>query len=390
MNIKDKLKICINANHSAIKEEIFKELKDSFLGKNDDEKLSLARHYFEVICELLSEFNLLNANSVNEVIEAINRAMTYDDEQYLYKIMYERDKLKKQIQTQKDQIKTLIAKNYQNVENFINNSDLAQKNELSLSLKDRLLNDLEMLGILKETAESAFLNTIEACNDVEDTSYEIAKNIVYRTINDGEFIKGRFLGISSTVIESAANIANESKIYAKELIIGAINGSNDGISKAIEKFKDELRFVPNDLENSLLTTKEIIKIEDDFIDMLRQLASRVKEPSNKIINEILQSEYDNYFAMLKRISAEAREQIFLKIDEIGHKSSKIKEDLNLDEKINALKKELSELEKKAGEKLSYIKPNYILQNAKTEAKKLGDRFYEVAKNLIEKKWGCPR
>lgn len=50
-----------------------------------------------------------------------------------------------------------------------------------------------MLGILKETAESAFLTTLEKAEDIELTSSEIAKNLVYNAICEAHFEKERIL-----------------------------------------------------------------------------------------------------------------------------------------------------------------------------------------------------
>ncbi|AII14034.1 hypothetical protein CIG2463D_0160 [Campylobacter iguaniorum] len=366
-----------------LKEESFKRLKEKLGGVSDDEKINLSKDYFDEICVCLSQNGKLTSNAISALSESFNKAITYDAEQYLYKIMYERDRLKKQISSQKDQIKSLMMLNCKVLEEYICSSNFENKEDLSKVLKDKLLDDLEMLGILKETTESAFLTTIEMGNDVEDTIKEIAKNIVYLAINEGELTKSRFMDIALVVVETAANLANESKIYAKEIVRGAINGSNDGITKAIEKYKDELKFAPDEIcENLSLSIKELTKIEDDFVGILKSIANQNAEPASEIILEIVGDEYDSYSAKLKRISAEARAQIFEKIEELSQKSFKFG-DVNLDEKIVNLKKEIVELEKKAGEKLAQMKNSQTFENAKEQAKKLGDRVYEAAKNLID-------
>ena len=386
MNLKVVIEQNLNNDNleNIIKKEIFKFAKDSFLGLSYEEKLERSKSCFSEICSCLNEFELLNPKFVNAAVESLNKAIAYESEQYLYKIIYERDKLKKQIIDQKDRIRAITTLNCKNIENYICKTDFKNKDQISKVLNDRLLYDTQMLGILKETTESAFLTTIEMGDDVEDTAYEIAKNIVYLAINEGDFTKERFINIARVVIKSAASIANESKIYAKELVKSAINGSNDGISKAIEKFKDELKFAPDEIGDSLnYSAKELMKIEEDFIILLKDISLSVNEPASIIVAEVLQSDYDSYFARLRRISAETREQIMDKIDEISHKRFKLTGDLNIDERISNLKKEIGELEKKASQKLTQIKSLQTFENAKTEAKKLGDRVYEAAKNLID-------
>lgn len=362
---------------SIIKNSIFEESKSQFSNLDDEKKLEKSKQYFEKICNTLKEYDLLNNKSMGIVMEALNKAITADDEEYLYKIMHERDRLKVSMKYQKQQIKTLMVVNCKNMENFIYSSEFENKDEISLVLKDRLLNDLEMLGILKETAESAFLTTIEMGDDVQDTAYEIAKNMTYLAINEGELTKKHFIQIAKAIILVAINIANESKMYAKELVCGAIDGTKDGISKAIEKFKDELEFTPDEMGESLgYNPKEFIKIEDDFISLLKQAAISCNEPSKTIINEALQNDYNRYFSRLKRISGEAREKIIEKIENLSQKSSIFKSNLYINEKFG-------NFEKIASEKLAQIKKIQTFENAKTEAKKFGDRIYEAAKKFIE-------
>ncbi len=70
------------------------------------------------------------------------------------------------------------------------------------------------------------------------------------------------------------------------------------------------------------------------------------------------------------------------LKDISFNRFKLTGDLNIDERISNLKKEIGELEKKASQKLTQIKSLQTFENAKTEAKKLGDRVYEAAKNLL--------
>ncbi|MBX9222475.1 hypothetical protein HBO71_09535, partial [Campylobacter coli] len=90
--------------------------------------------------------------------------------------------------------------------------------------------------------ESAFLTTLEKAEDIELTSSEIAKNLVYNAICEAHFEKERILKISSIVLNTAFEIANESMAYAKDLCLGVIKGTRDGIVLAMEKFKTTLAY----------------------------------------------------------------------------------------------------------------------------------------------------
>ena len=69
--------------------------------------------------------------------------------------------------------------------------------------------------------------------------------------------------------------------------------------------------------------------------------------------------------------------------EISQKSDKIKDGFNSSETFETLKKELSELEKKAEEKINDIKEREIGENLKAKSKALGEKLYKAAENLIK-------
>jgi len=114
----------------------------------------------------------------------------------------------------------------------------------------------------------------------------------------------------------------------------------------------------------------------------------------------LQSSLDSYLAKFKRMRHEISMQISLRLEELGgkdaiaskieeikreisQKSAKIKDGFNSSETFESLKKELSELEKKAEEKINDIKEREIGENLKAKSKALGEKLYKAAENLIK-------
>ncbi|HEC1804550.1 TPA: hypothetical protein R1720_001535, partial [Campylobacter lari] len=236
-----------------------------------------------------------------------------------------------------------------------------------------MLYDIEILGLLKETAESAFITTLEKGENIELTSCEIAKNLVFNAICEGSFEKERILKISQVVLNAAFELANESQAFAYDLCIGSIYGAQEGISLAIEKFKSSFAYsaLEYDLKNK---EKELIDIEQEFIQMLKKISSELDNPAKDILKDLLENKFDTLFAKFKRLIQENREQIFIKINEIKQ-NPKIDDFTRLAQtKLNSLAKELGELEKITSKKYKNIDTSY--------AKKLGLRLWEKAKNLI--------
>ncbi|OEW67594.1 hypothetical protein AJN65_06855 [Campylobacter sp. BCW_4333] len=322
---------------------------------------------------ILKKLNFCDDENVSKVIKALVKASVADAQNSLYEYISEAELLNKQIENQKNLIKNQISDNFFEFESILQECSFC--NEFSGGLNDAILFDIEMLGILKETAESAFLTTLEKAEDIELTSSEIAKNLVYNAICEAHFEKERILQISSIILNTAFEIANESMAYAKDLCLGVIKGTRDGIVLAMEKFKASLTYA-NFEEDVSLKSKELIGIEDDFIALLKKEIQLQNDPCRSIVENLLEHEFDNLFAKFRRLASESREQLILVLNDIK-RNPKINDFNKLTQrKLNHFKQEIFELEKIASEKYKDL-------NSK-KAKKLGVRLWEKAKKFVKK------
>lgn len=322
---------------------------------------------------ILKKLDFFDDENVAKVIKALVKASVVDAQNSLYEYISEAELLNKQIENQKNLIKNQISDNFFEFENILQECSFCD--EFSGGLNDAILFDIEILGILKETAESAFLTTLEKAEDIELTSSEIAKNLVYNAICEAHFEKERILKISSIILNTAFEIANESMAYAKDLCLGVIKGTRDGIVLAMEKFKASLTYA-NFEEDLSLKSKELIGIEDDFIALLKKEIQLQNDPCKSIVENLLEHELDNLFAKLRRLAGESREQLILVLNDIK-KNPKINDFNKLTQrKLNRFKQEIFELEKIASEKYKDL-------NSK-KAKKLGVRLWEKAKKFVKK------
>ena len=322
---------------------------------------------------ILKKLDFFDDENVTKVIKALVKASIVDAQNSLYEYISEAELLNKQIENQKNLIKNQISDNFFEFENILQECSFCD--EFSGGLNDAILFDIEMLGILKETAESAFLTTLEKAEDIELTSSEIAKNLVYNAICEAHFEKERILKISSIILNTAFEIANESMAYAKDLCLGVIKGTRDGIVLAMEKFKASLTYA-NFEEDVSLKSKELIGIEDDFIALLKKEIQLQNDPCKSIVENLLEHELDNLFFFFRRLAGESREQLILVLNDIK-KNPKINDFNKLTQrKLNRFKQEIFELEKIASEKYKDL-------NSK-KAKKLGVRLWEKAKKFVKK------
>lgn len=355
-----------------------------------------ATENFEFMSGVLLQEGLLNAKSTINLIQGISEAVSENQEQYIYKLIYEKEQIEKQILAQKRIIRQNLQNTLEEIEKFIQNSEFDEKEQMIAKIDEKMLCDLQMLGILKETTEAAFLTALEHQEDIRDTICQIAKNLVFNAINEDKIDKTRFLEVAQIVCETAINIANVEHRFAGWIIVGALSGTRDGLIKAVEKFIDDIKFAP-DSQNLLEKSQEFIKMEDGFVAMVKNLMANADEPAAGIINSILQSSLDSYFAKFKRMQHEISAQISIRLEEltnknniaekideikreISQKSDKIRESISSNEKFESIKKELNEIEKKL-ENLNYQE---FGENVKNKAKELGEKMYKKAQTLIDR------
>ena len=342
----------------------------------------------EKLCELftlygqaLEEEGLKSHRALNYVIEGLLKAASYNQELYLYKMMYEKEQLEKNIFNQKQSIRHTIANAFSTFEQHAQTLPEHTREKAIQALHDAQLRGIEILGILRETTQEALITTLEKAHDIKDTIHEITRNLSFEVIDGRVLTKQHILDVARTITEASMEIADEDLANAKAILEGSIFGIKDGIAKAIDKFKNDLKFSPTEeLENlkehdlSVLH-KDLARIEEYLMDQLKVIATQSDGISEQIITDML-IQMNTSKAKIKRASNEAKEVIAERID-------KIKAEAEV--KLSGLKQNISELEKIASTKLESLKQfdNEKAKQMATEAKKLGFRAWEVAKSMME-------
>ena len=393
-----------NLENKNLNEIIYNSVCDSVseILKNKKE-INKNELFFEFINALKDE-NLLNKESVKSVIYALKKTLNKKQEDEIYDLLYEVERLKKNIGLQSKELRKQIYSDLKGIEDEVKSKEISHKNEILSAINEALIDAIDLKDIIKEISENVFLSIIESKSDIFEGSYEFCKNLTYKSINEGEFQKYRILEISKTIILRAINVANISKIYAKDLLKGAVLGVNDGIIKSMEKFQNEFKFAPDELsQKAQILENELSNLEEEFVLLVKNLAATTQNPAKETLNEILKKEYDNYIVKMKKLSSDMISQIKTKFEdstisqnykefsklainkfddikkEITAKSSKFIDDFELNDKLSSLKKDIDELEKKFFGKFKSKKT----EKNSDETKEISNRAYTVTKEKIE-------
>lgn len=358
-----------------IKETVF-ELSHKKIYRLKDEKRIQSRvlELFEMYINGLKDIKLYSTDYVQSIISGLVSAVNYEKERRIYELYYEKERIEKEIEHEVNHIQISSKATYKTFEKFEDNDTFIEN-----ALKDSKLRGTQMLGILKEVTSEAILTTIEKEHDIQETIETIVKNLVYQNVTDGDFTKERFLQIVKTILNVAKEIADIDQANSKDILKGAILGSREGMSKAVELFKNRLKYAPKDEENMSETDlqaakKELLTMDNDFIELLRGYTLQTNLISGKIINNLLNTELDTVMVRMRKVSNEAREVINEKLEELNQNASI---------KLELLKESAEELEKTALLKMDELANNPKAQQVTQEAKKLGERAWEVAKEFAK-------
>lgn len=325
----------------------------------------------ELFCEFLSvlkRLEMLDESRATRLVKALIRAKNHKHEQDLYALINEKNALNTKIAQQKERLKNEVSKGFFELSQSLESSHFGLAN----SLNDAFLFELETLDILRETTESALIYTLERGEDIELTASAICKDLIYNVCNEANFAKESILRASQIILNTAFELANESKNFAKPLCVGVISGTQDGIELGVEKFKTSFKFCV--LEEDLTQKeKQLLGLEDEFIALLRDFDDACESPVKDILHELLGQQLDTLFAKFKRVLNESREQLILSLNELR----KMPKKTDLQSKITLFRKEINDLEH--AQNTQYKDFNAF------QAKKLGKSLWEKAKKLISLK-----
>ena len=309
-------------------------------------------------CTDLEELNLITDENIKAVFDGVKRAFIQDGEEYLYRLMSEKERISRQILTQKNEIKDLMFDTFNALEMRFANTKISSNLTIKRALNEKMLDETIMKEYLSEISETAFLSAIENNEslsvDVQEKISQIAEKIVYIATCESEFNREIFAKIITIVINEAVNVANASQIYATELIEGAVLGANLGLKKAVEKFKNDHKFSP------IAPSEQLFNPDDETIKVLKNLQISASNPAKERLEIILAKDFDNYFVKFKRLSSDVAQNL-------GEKLTITAE--NLSEKLTITAQNLGE---KLGEKRDKIS-----ESAENIAEKIKSKIGEI-------------
>lgn len=269
----------------------------------------------------------------------------------LEELLEQKERLERQIARKSDELQHLKYKFFDTLETMFEGEDAVLE-----KLHQIKIQSVDLLDILEEMVESAIITTLERGTDIEETLHEIIKEITFQTLNANVLNAVRIRRIFSSILQSALNIAEATPNQAQPILRGTLLGIRSALHKSIEKFRQYLLYLPDEIR--ALYRKEYQLIEDEL--------EQIHTLFGQIVHGLAKQNSPEIIDQLKTIGAEIR----LDTDELAILSQETAK--LLQSKLEKLKQEVTE----RGAAL-------LNSPSAQEAKAMGKRAWSVAKSTME-------
>lgn len=278
-----------------------------------------------------------------------NEATTLHNE--LEELLEQKEKIERQISRKSEELQHLKYQCFDALEKAYETDEAILE-----KLHQIKIQSVDLLDILEEMVESAIITTLEKSSDIEETLHEIIKEITFQTLNANVLNAVRIRRIFSTILQSALNVAEASPNQADQILRGTLLGIRSALHKSIEKFRQYLLYIPDEIR--ALYHKEYQMIEDE-LEQIHTLFDQIVHGLSKTNSSVL-------IDKLRVIGSEIR----LDSDELSILSQ---------ETAKLLKGKLGKLRQEITEKGAALLNSPSAQ----EAKAMGKRAWSVAKSTME-------
>lgn len=303
-----------------------------------------------------SHFNLQDiANLPLDELKSRTSALLKEEASSLHneleELIEQKEKIERQIARKSDELQHLKYQCFDILEKkFSENEDILAKLHL---IK---IQSVDLLDILEEMVESAIITTLERDSDTEETLHEIIKEITFQTLNANVLNAVRIRRIFSSILQSALNVAEATPNQAEPILRGTLLGIRSALHKSIEKFRQYLLYLPDEIR--ALYHKEYQLIEDEL--------EQIHTLFGQIVHSLAKNNSPVLIQQLTLIGSEIR----LDSDELSILSK---------ETAKLLQGKLSKLRQEVSERGAAL----LNSNSAQEAKAMGKRAWSVAKSTME-------
>ncbi|MCK9373917.1 MAG: hypothetical protein M0P91_12050 [Sulfuricurvum sp.] len=291
----------------------------------------------------LPEMHVLTAAILEE--ETVTLHDTIED------LLAQKERLERQIARKSDEVQHVKYSLFNTLEKTIGDDPAVLE-----KLHQIKLQSIDLLDLLQEMVESAIITTLEKGSDIEDTLHEIIKEITFQSLNASVLNAIRIRRILASILQSAINVAEATPNQAETILRGTLLGIRTALIKSIEKFRQYLLYLPD----------EVKALYRDEYKTIQEELSQIETLMTQVLHSLLKNNSATMIQMLEKISRDIR----FDSEEITALSK---------ETVDLLRNRLSQLTKGVSDQREKL----LNSKSAQEAKAMGVRAWSVAKSAME-------
>lgn len=218
------------------------------------------------------------------------------------------------------------------------------------------LQSIDLFDILGEMVETAIVTTLEKGQEIDETLEEIIKEFTYETLNEGVLSSIRMRQIITTILQRAVEMAEAAPNHAESILRSTLRGIRNGLIKAIDRFKEQLLYMPDEAKALLIGDYAMLH------DELQQ--------ADSMFNQVVITVGEHNSPDIRRALEKASSEIHFDMEELVHISK---------ETVEVMRDQLSALAKEAIARGSKV----LNSDTAKEAKRMGVQAWGAAKSAID-------
>lgn len=290
----------------------------------------------KIITDALGDVSHITEASITTLVLKTLDQTTSKQTDHIQELLVEKERLEQEIKVQTHKLQELRHETFADIESVL----VECCGELSAphikTLTQLQLQSIDILDILCEITESAFIAALENGENIEASFREITRDLTHKTLRDGYLTLNRAKSVIEVIISVASDVATATPTHADEILRGAIYGTKKGLTQSINLFKEQFTYLPDQIDGRQLksmrqTFEDLQNTDTLFVQYIHNQA----ESSEQIVKEKMYYIVERMRPELSELVAISKETLLIVGERLGQfgKSAFIKGEQALRSKV---------------------------------------------------------
>jgi transcription termination factor NusB len=249
----------------------------------------------------------LTQSELKIVAEAVVNHETKILHDEVQELLVEKERLERELDRKREALQKSKYLTFESIEDALGDSP---SQELLAKLHYVKLQSIDLFDMLEEMVESAIITTLEKNHDIEEMIEEFIKDITFETLSEGPLSSIRIRKVISLIVATASEVSEASPNHADKILRSTLRGIRQGLVQAINKFKKQLLYMPDETRLRLTDGYDTLHEELQHADTLfTQIIENVAENSSPSIKTVLETALKDIHYDLEELMQVSKETV---------------------------------------------------------------------------------